>query len=400
MLGSLPNIASAKGMVRVPNLIGLTKTQAQAAILGSGLKILNELTTSTYDLVLNEQTLSQNPSQNTLVDYETGVSFNYYSYIPYTPTPTTSPTSTGGGGGTTNYAYFAYCSGTNMVTSGVSVISSGEDVTSTCLTLKSQNGNPAGWVCGSASNPSPSINCVTYTPTPSTTSSTTPSPTPSTTTTGTCPSSPLGQGLFEGLCWACGFYWAGQCLPSAPTTTTTSCVPTNGATRLNYTCPSLLEYYNDCTGVSLGCIPQTPTTPTTTTTTTTTSTCPSSPSGLTEGECWACGYYWAGQCLTSAPPSTTTTSVACTPVAGATRFKDGCASSLEYYDTCTGSSQGCVPSTFSFSPFGFVVPYSNFSFTPFGFTPTAFGFVVPYSNFSFSPFGFTPYFSTFGFVTG
>lgn len=384
-------------MVRVPNLVGLTKTQAEAAILGSGLKIGTSSTTSTYDLVLNEQAHSQDISHSTLVDYETEISFNYYSYIPYTPTPTTSSTG-GSGGGTTGYAYFAYCSGTNMVTSGVSVISSGEDLTSTCLALKSQNGNPAGWVCGSSSNPSPSINCVTYTPTPTSTPTTTPTPTTTTTTTGTCPSSPEGMGLFEGECWACGFYWAGQCLSSAPTTTTTTCVPTSGATRLNYTCPSLLEYYNDCTGASLGCVPQTPTTPTTTTT----STCPASPSGLTEGECWACGYYWSGYCYASAPVTTTTTTtvVACTPVAGATRFKDSCASSLEYYDTCTNNSQGCVPSTFSFTPFGFVVPYSNFSFTPFGFTPTAFGFVAPYSNFSFSPFGFTPYFSTFGFVTG
>jgi hypothetical protein len=502
MLRSSAHIASSKGMVKVPNLVGLTRTQARAAILASGLKIQDENYTNTYDNVLHEQTLSQYPSHNTLVDYETSVSFNYYNYIQYTPT-TTSPTSTGGGS-TTTYAYFAFCSGANLSTSGTSAVQSGQDVTSTCLTLKSQYGNPAGWNCGSSSNTSPTINCATYTPTPtptptptttSTTSSTpttsftatnfcsesyvtsnqfndytpgqfgctygakvtnwydecgnlvdtlfisclsapptTTSTTTSTTTTSTCPSSPTG--LSEGVCWGCGYYWdGGYCRATAPTTTTTTCVPTSGAYRPNFfDCPSFFEYYNDCTGASLGCVPPTPTTPTTTTPTTTTSTtntCPPSPSGLTQGECWSCGYYWNGGSCVSVTPTTTTTSATCTPVSGAIRTTSSCASSLEYYDTCTGAAISCYEappttstttttttttsstpafnfvSAFGFTPFGFTpfsfTPYTNFSFTPFsfvpfGFTPVAAFSFIPYGNFSFTPvsafnfvsFSFTP----------
>jgi hypothetical protein len=47
-------------------------------------------------------------------------------------------------------------------------------------------------------------------------------------------------------------------------------------------------------------------------------------------------------CSTYVDTSSNTQSCGCVSTT-LTRFKDSCASSLEYYDSCTGNSQGCVP---------------------------------------------------------
>lgn len=84
---SLWSWASAKGMVAVPDLSSLTYTNAIAALQAAGLNYTNNGSVSTSNANLNNYISSQSIAAGTLVDYETNISFGYYSY------------SGGGGGG-------------------------------------------------------------------------------------------------------------------------------------------------------------------------------------------------------------------------------------------------------------------------------------------------------------
>ena len=81
--------SSLKGMVKVPNLSGLTRTTASSSIVSNGLVPLETGSTDTADDSLNQKIASQNPSFDSLVDYETNVSYTYYnfSFTPYSFTP-------------------------------------------------------------------------------------------------------------------------------------------------------------------------------------------------------------------------------------------------------------------------------------------------------------------------
>jgi hypothetical protein len=88
MRGLFGIIAGSKGMVRVPNLIGLLRAQAIEEVENSGLISVTGSVINTSDSALGDKVESQSIEANTLVDYETQVSFNYYNYsVPYSFTP-------------------------------------------------------------------------------------------------------------------------------------------------------------------------------------------------------------------------------------------------------------------------------------------------------------------------
>lgn len=69
-------------MGRVPNLSGLSRTAAISAIQAAGLVASSSGTVGTGDSGLNDKIASQSPSSNTLVNYESAVSYTYYVYTP------------------------------------------------------------------------------------------------------------------------------------------------------------------------------------------------------------------------------------------------------------------------------------------------------------------------------
>lgn len=89
MLGSFGFFAS-RGMATVPNLSGLTRTQAESAISAAGLIVGSA--TSTGSSVSSQDNVvgSQSVASGQVVEYDTAVDFMYYTYV--APSP--------GGGGT------------------------------------------------------------------------------------------------------------------------------------------------------------------------------------------------------------------------------------------------------------------------------------------------------------
>jgi len=89
MLSFIARFGSSKGMVAVPNLSGLSRSQAQTAISNAGLVFGGESSTSTTNSSLDGKVASQSPSAGSLVDYATSVSYQYYIYVaPAAPTIT------------------------------------------------------------------------------------------------------------------------------------------------------------------------------------------------------------------------------------------------------------------------------------------------------------------------
>jgi hypothetical protein len=89
MLGFVAKFGSSKGMVKVPNLSGLSAVAASGqltppaiqALTNSGLKFSLATAENTTVLENDKKVKSQNPPVDTLVDYESEVSFIYNSYI-------------------------------------------------------------------------------------------------------------------------------------------------------------------------------------------------------------------------------------------------------------------------------------------------------------------------------
>jgi hypothetical protein len=89
MLGFVAKFGSSKGMVRVPNLSGLSAVAASGqatppgiqALLNSGLNFSVSKAENTTVLADDKKIKSQVPPANTLVDYESTVSFIYNTYI-------------------------------------------------------------------------------------------------------------------------------------------------------------------------------------------------------------------------------------------------------------------------------------------------------------------------------
>lgn len=89
MLGSLGFFAS-RGMTTVPNLSGLTKTQAETAIASAYLTVGTATSVSTSTSSLNNTIESQAIQSGSVVDYDTTINFGYYTYVS-SPTPTPVP---------------------------------------------------------------------------------------------------------------------------------------------------------------------------------------------------------------------------------------------------------------------------------------------------------------------
>lgn len=89
MLGWIGRWAASKGMVLMPNLFGLSRTEAINAINQAGLKVGSETTSETSNEANSNKVNSQSVTSGELVDYETPVNFNYqvFSFTPYSFTP-------------------------------------------------------------------------------------------------------------------------------------------------------------------------------------------------------------------------------------------------------------------------------------------------------------------------
>jgi hypothetical protein len=89
--------SSIKGMVKVPDLDTLSKTDAIAALQAKYLKPIDDGEVATSDANLDDKIESQDPAKDSLVAYESEVkykfynfSFTPYSFTPYSFTPTYS----------------------------------------------------------------------------------------------------------------------------------------------------------------------------------------------------------------------------------------------------------------------------------------------------------------------
>ena len=90
MLGSFGFFAS-KGMTTVPDLSGLSKTAAEAAIIAAGLTVGNPTSTGSSISAQDNVISSQSVASGEVVEYDTVIDYVYYTYV--APSP-------GGGGGT------------------------------------------------------------------------------------------------------------------------------------------------------------------------------------------------------------------------------------------------------------------------------------------------------------
>ena len=85
MLTNIGILASGKGMVAVPNLSGLSKTDAISAITNAGLIAIDGGSVATENSNLNNIIATQSPSSGTLVSYDTEVTYTWYTFVPAPP---------------------------------------------------------------------------------------------------------------------------------------------------------------------------------------------------------------------------------------------------------------------------------------------------------------------------
>lgn len=83
-------LSALKGMVKVPDVVGKTTETATSDILAAYLTNTGNTTENTTDTNLGGKVKQQSPSANTLVEYDTNVSYVSYlfSFTPYSFTPT------------------------------------------------------------------------------------------------------------------------------------------------------------------------------------------------------------------------------------------------------------------------------------------------------------------------
>lgn len=119
MLGVGGRFASAKGMVAVPNISNLSRSQAQAALSAAGLNFLEAGPVDTGNSGLADKVSSQGIPAGQLVDYETSISYSYYRYVAPAPSgPSLVSTER-----VVSYAgeiINSYCSGTTKVSTDAS----------------------------------------------------------------------------------------------------------------------------------------------------------------------------------------------------------------------------------------------------------------------------------------
>ena len=126
MMNAFGYYASAKGMVLVPDLSGLSSSAAIAALSASGLEysLGSDVNTSTSSL--DNLVASQSPSANTLVDYSTVVAFSLYNFVSSPPPPVDPPPPA------TTYYGTACCNGAQVQASGSSMQIVEDSIESQC----------------------------------------------------------------------------------------------------------------------------------------------------------------------------------------------------------------------------------------------------------------------------
>jgi hypothetical protein len=232
MLGSLGFFAS-KGMTTVPNLSGLTKTEAETAIAAAYLTVGTATSVSTSTSGLNNTIESQAIESGSVVDYDTTINFGYYTYVsapsptPPTPVPCTGaqnqrfPTSWSGdcvnGSESGTYVIETCYDNCNCVTNTytetrscstpVPCVSSGQQTfpaqctscsggTKTCSTCTEYSYTNCDPVVNCVDS---TVNCTTPTPTPSPTPSPAgaPSPLANPAPSAFPPGTPIGQACID-----------------------------------------------------------------------------------------------------------------------------------------------------------------------------------------------------------
>lgn len=88
MLGSSLGFFSSKGMTTVPDLSGLSKSEAEAAITAAFLTNGGSTSQSSSNSSLDNKTFGQSLSAGSIVDYEESITFSYYTYVAPAPSPT------------------------------------------------------------------------------------------------------------------------------------------------------------------------------------------------------------------------------------------------------------------------------------------------------------------------
>jgi hypothetical protein len=91
MLGFITRYGSSKGMVAVPNLVGKTADEAVQAIREKGLTFKQGTLRITSNIAFDKKVYLQNLAPDTLVDYESEISFSYDSYYATTANITYGP---------------------------------------------------------------------------------------------------------------------------------------------------------------------------------------------------------------------------------------------------------------------------------------------------------------------
>jgi hypothetical protein len=91
MLGFITRYGSSKGMVAVPNLAGKTADEAIQIIRDTGLTFKQGTLRITSNVAFDKKVYLQNLAPDTLVDYESEISFSYDSYYGTTANVTYGP---------------------------------------------------------------------------------------------------------------------------------------------------------------------------------------------------------------------------------------------------------------------------------------------------------------------
>jgi hypothetical protein len=127
MLGFVARFGSSKGMVKMPNLSGLTRPQAITALENAGLVFSGSSTETTSNSSLSDKIKTQSIPVDTLLEYESSASFIYYSYVPYVPTVTYGSCGVYGGANITS-SYVCSNYGQNNTDTETTVLPSRRDV--------------------------------------------------------------------------------------------------------------------------------------------------------------------------------------------------------------------------------------------------------------------------------
>jgi hypothetical protein len=150
MVNAFGYYASAKGMVLVPDLSGLSSSAAIALLESSGLNYSLGSDVDTTNGSLDNLVAEQSPVSNTLVDYETVVQFRLYNLIsvpPFFPSfpPSVALTATSTGETTTQLSWTA----SNFTQASYKIVRNGDVLGGGPENGTNTSGTDTGLDCGS-----------------------------------------------------------------------------------------------------------------------------------------------------------------------------------------------------------------------------------------------------------